>query len=332
MKHRRLGGTDLVVSEVGFALEALSAPGPVVVQESQAARLLQESRDLGVTFFDTADRDGMGYGEELLGTALYSHRHDIVIATKVGYDFYTPILDPTRDRRDFPQSFAPSYLRSACERSLRRLRRDYIDLYQLHHPTPEALVDDDLWELLETLVQEGKVRYVGVALGPGPEAVEAGLIALGKAPVAALLLSYNMLRLSPGRGLFPAAADRDVGVVVRDPHASGLLDDFSSQESDSQEAADPRSQTDRSSLDQRLRNMQFLVEHHPEADLYELALAFCLARRAVASALPEFRDLERVQRAVAAADVEAPCPECQKQLVELYDAESSAEIHNSAME
>ena len=156
-------------------------------------------------------------------------------------------------------------------------------------------MEDDLWELLETLVREGKVRYVGVALGPGPEAVEAGLIALGKAPVAALQLSYNMLRLSPGRELFPAAADRDVGVVVRDPHAAGLLDDFSSQESDAQETADPRSQTDRSSLAQRLRDMQFLAEHHPEADLYELALAFCLAQQAVASALPEFRDLERVQ-------------------------------------
>ena len=325
MKYRRLGGTDLVVSEVGFALEALSALGPVVVQESEAARLFQESRDLGVTFFDTADRDGEGYAEELLGTALYSHRHDIVIATKVGYDFYTPILDPTRDRRDFPQSFAPSYLRSACERSLRRLRRDYIDLYQLHHPTPEALVEDDLWELLETLVREGKVRYVGVALGPGPEAVEAGLIAVGKAPVAALQLSYNMLRLSPGRELIPAAADRDVGVVVRDPHAAGLLDDFSSQETDAQETADPRSQTGRSSVAHRLRDMQFLAEHHPEADLYQLALAFCLAQRAVASALPEFRDLERVQQAVAAADVEAPCRDCEQQLADLYDAECAQE-------
>ena len=318
MKHRRLGGTDLVVSEVGFALEALSTLGPVVVRESQAARLLQESRDLGVTFFDTADRDEMGYGEELLATALHSHRHDIVIATKAGYDFYTPIMDPTRDRRDFPQSFAPAYLRSACERSLRRLRRDYIDLYLLHHPTPETLVDDYLWELLETLVREGKVRYVGVALGPGPEALEAGLIALGKAPVAALQLSYNMLRLSPGRELFPVAADRDVGVVVRDPHAGGLLDDFPPQT--------PAPERPPSSSDaQRLQERRFLVEHHPEADLYQLAMAFCLAQRAVASALPELRDLERVQQAVAAADAEGPCRECEQHLAELYDAESSGE-------
>ena len=322
MNYRKLGGTDLVVSEAGFALEALSAPGPVVVPESQAARLLQESRDLGVTFFDTADRDGEGYGEELLGTALHSHRHDIVIATKVGYDFYTPIMDPTRDRRDFPQSFAPSYLRSACERSLRRLRRDYIDLYLLHHPTPETLVDDDLWEVLETLVREGKVRYVGVALGPGPEALEAGLIALEKAPVRALQLPYNMLQLSPGRELLPAAAGGDVGVVVRDPHAAGLLDDFSSQETGAQEAADPRSQTAPLSLAERLRALQFLAEHHPEAGLYQLALTLCLAQQSVASALPELRDLESVQRAVAAADVEAPCRDCEQQLADLHDAAS----------
>ena len=325
MKYRRLGGTDLVVSEVGFALEALSTPGPVVVPESQAARLLQEARDLGVTFFDTADRDGEGYGEELLATALHSHRHDVVIATKVGYDFYTPILDPTRDRRDFPQSFAPAYLRSACERSLRRLNRDYVDLYQLHHPTPETLVDDYLWELLEALVQEGKVRYVGVALAPGPEALQAGLIALGKGPVAALQLPYNMLQLSPGRDLFPVAADRDVGVVVRDPHAGGLLADFSTQASSREGLGAPHPETDPSSVAQRLREMQFLIEHHPEADLYQLALAFCLAQQAVGSALPELRDLEGVQRAVAAADFEAPCRECQAHLADLHDAECAEE-------
>ena len=312
MKYRRLGGTDLVVSEVGFALDALSAPGPVVVPESQAARLLQESRDLGVTFFDTADRDGEGYGEELLGTALHSHRHDIVIATKAGYDFYTPILDPTRDRRDFDQSFAPGYLRLACERSLRRLRRDYVDLYQLHHPSPEALVDDDLWELMESLVREGKVRYVGVALGPGDDALQAGLIALDKGPVRAVQMSYNMLRLSPGRELFPAAADRDVGVVVRDPHAGGLLDDFPPQ-------------TDTSPHARRLHDVQLLAEHHPEADLYQLALAFCLAQPAVASALPELRDIERVGRAVAAAGVEAPCGACEARLVEMADAAGEGE-------
>ncbi len=308
MDYRRLGDTDLVVSEVGFALEALSTPGPMVVPEAQAARLLQESRDLGVTFFDTADRDGEGYGEELLGTALHSHRHDIVIATKAGYDFYTPILDPTRDRRDYDQSFAPDYLRSACERSLRRLRRDYVDLYLLHHPTPETLVDDDLWELMETLVREGKVRYVGVALGPGPDALQAGLIALDKGPVSALQLDYNMLALSPGRELFPAAADRDVGVVVRHPHAGGLLDTFSPQTA----------------------SLHFLAEHHPEADLYELALAFCLAQPAVASSLPELRDLERVQQAVVAADAEAPSAECQDRLAELHDAECEGE-DNSAV-
>ena len=274
MDYRRLGATELVVSEVGYALEALTAPGPVVVPESQAARLLQESRDLGVTFFDTADRDGEGYGEELLGAALHSHRHDIVIATKAGYDFYTPILDPTRDRRDFDQSFAPDYLRSACERSLRRLRRDYIDLYLLHHPSPETLVEDDLWELMESLVREGKVRYVGVALGTGPDALQAGLIALEKGPVNALQVSYNMLQLSPGRELFPAAADRDVGVVVRNPHAGGLLDAFPPPM--------PATEGAPASPDAgRLEERRFLVEHHPEADLYQLAVAYCLAQQAV---------------------------------------------------
>ena len=86
-----------------------------------------------------------------------------------------------------------------------------------------------------------------------------------------------------------------------------------------------------SSLARRLQERQFLAEHHPEADLYQLALAFCLVQPAVASALPELRDLERVQRAVAAADVEAPCRACEEQLAALHDAGCGAENYDSAV-
>ena len=134
-----------------------------------------------------------------------------------------------------------------------------------------------------------------------------------------------MLRLSPGRELFPAAEDRGVGLVVRDPHAGGTLDAFSPQPFDSHEAADPRARPGPPSLAQRLHDLQFLAEHHPDAGLYELALAYCLAQPAVASALPDLRDLEGVQRVVAAAAAEAPSRDCQEQIAAVYDAECEYE-------
>src|SRR6266702_3459672 len=129
MKYRTLGKTALKVSEVGFGAWAIggnnygNSYGPTDDKVSLAA--VQRAFELGCNFFDTADVYGHGHSEEILGHALKEHRKDVVLATKVGGDFYH---DPPR------MNFNPDYLAFASEKSCERMQTDYIDLYQLHNP------------------------------------------------------------------------------------------------------------------------------------------------------------------------------------------------------
>ena len=112
MKYRKLGKTDLTVSEVGFGVWTVSTPWWGVKEEDEGLALLRQAFDLGVTLFDTADTYGNGKGEEMLATAFPDNRDEIVIATKFGYDFYTN--DGKRDgHKELPQDFPPAFVRSA---------------------------------------------------------------------------------------------------------------------------------------------------------------------------------------------------------------------------
>ena len=113
-----------------------------------------------MTFFDTADTYGEGYGEEILANVLGQHRNEITIATKFGYDFYDNA--PREGHQPRPQKFDRDFVIFACEQSLRRLNTDHIDLYQIHNPLVSALERDELFETLEQLQFDGKIRHFGV--------------------------------------------------------------------------------------------------------------------------------------------------------------------------
>ena len=125
MKYRRLGSTGLSVSEVGFGVWSVSTGWWGKVEKPDAIRLLQRARELGVTLFDTADTYAEGYGEELLREALGKHRHEAVIGTKFGYDWYNN--RPREGHRERPQRWDPQYNSSVrLSRVLRRVGTDYV--------------------------------------------------------------------------------------------------------------------------------------------------------------------------------------------------------------
>ena len=159
------------------------------VTEQDSLNLLTRALDLGFTYFDTADSYTEGYGERVLARALRRNRHDIVISTKAGYDFYRPVIDP--DERGKSQRWTPGFIRYACEQSLRRLDTDYIDLFQLHHPGPDVIEDDELFGLLDDLVREGKTRYYGVTLDSKPESEETGEGAIDLRNVSAVQVDFQ---------------------------------------------------------------------------------------------------------------------------------------------
>ena len=214
MRYRQLGRTELQVSEVGFGAWAIGGNkhghsyGPT--DNAESLRTIAQAIDLGCNFFDTADLYGHGLSEKLLGQALEKRRHECVIATKVGGDFY---------HGPFHQNFDPDYIRFALEKSLERLRTDYIDIYQLHNPPLMMLERGANYAILDELKQAGKIRHYGVSVYDAYEGSMA--IATGKPDV--IQVAYNFLRQDPREELFPLAAEHHIGLIIREPLANGML-------------------------------------------------------------------------------------------------------------
>jgi aryl-alcohol dehydrogenase-like predicted oxidoreductase len=223
MKYRTIGDTGIEVSAVGFGLWTISTGWWGIEDEHHGLDLLHKAYDSGVTFYDTADTYGQGKGETMLADALGDIRDRIVIATKFGYDFYNHSTE--RDgHKELPQDFSPNHIRFAVEQSLKRLRTDYIDFYQLHNPRMWAIRSDELFDTLDELKAEGKIRAYGAALGPAIGWEPEGLAVIHDRDIATLQIIHNMLEQDPGRSLLAAAEERGVGVFVRVPHSSGLLE------------------------------------------------------------------------------------------------------------
>ncbi len=224
MKQRAVGSTGVQVSEVGFGVWTVATTWWGVKDEAVGLRLLREAFDRGITFFDTADTFGNGYGETLLAKALGDVRNRIVIGTKFGYDFYHHTT--RRGHEELPHDWRPDYARFALEESLKRLQTDHVDLYQLHNPRLDALQRDDLFATLETLKQAGKIRAYGPSLGPAinERQIDEGAYALEERRTDFVYIIYNLLEQMLGRSLFPSGRRAGRSFLVRVPHASGLLD------------------------------------------------------------------------------------------------------------
>ena len=252
--------------------------------------------------------------------ALGDQRHEIVISTKVGYDFYDRLA--VREHDGPPPNFDPDYIRNATEESLRRLGTDYIDLLQLHYPLPHVLEDDALFYTFDNLVREGKVRFIGIALGPGLDFAETGEIAIVERQAPALQLPYNILDRDPARRLFRTVTDSDVsaGFIVRSPHGSGLLDGTFTKNSrlkrdefGSDEAYDKLSKGIK-----HLAELDFLTDNM-DSTIGQIAIKFAFDTSRVASVLPNMTSAERLREFAAAPETkDLPQPMLER-LLELHD-------------
>ena len=189
MRHRRIGSTELVASEVGLAVWPLIA-GPEARPDEDAADLLGAALDLGIGYFAATDTDDDGRAERLLGAAVGGRRDEVTVATTFGYDTTPRLWEPTS--RAPWHDWSPQFAGRALDASLRRLRLEPIDLWLLHHPGMDAIESDELFEFLEAQVEKGKIRHYGVALGPGPGWGDEGAAAIQERQVAAVETVYNL--------------------------------------------------------------------------------------------------------------------------------------------
>jgi aryl-alcohol dehydrogenase-like predicted oxidoreductase len=212
MTMRRLGRSGLVVSVVGLGCNNFGRR--IGLEETRA--VVRAAIDAGVTLFDTADT--YGESEDFLGEVLGRDRDDIVLATKFGNPMGGK-LGPDWDARG-----SRRYIRKAVESSLRRLRTDWIDLYQLHAPDPLTPIEETLAALQE-LVNEGKVRYIGCSNFAGWQVADADWVARagGLTPFISAQNHYSLLERGVEADLIPACERFGLGVLPFFPLANGLL-------------------------------------------------------------------------------------------------------------
>ncbi|GAB3556621.1 aryl-alcohol dehydrogenase-like predicted oxidoreductase [Actinopolyspora lacussalsi] len=220
MEQRRLGDSGLVVSAVGLGCNNLGRPGTTTESPRGAQAVVNRALDSGITFFDVADVYGSprGRSEELLGQALRGHRDRAVIATKFGMDMQGS------NGPDFEARGSRRYVRRAVEASLRRLDTEWIDLYQLHRADPLTPLDETL-SVLDDLVREGKIRYVGHCNLAGWQTADASWTSTHRGttgPVSAQI-HYSLLEREAEREVIPACSKFGVGLIPYFPLANGLL-------------------------------------------------------------------------------------------------------------
>jgi aryl-alcohol dehydrogenase-like predicted oxidoreductase len=318
MRYRRLGDTDVSISEVGFGVWTVSTGWWGEVDEARSVKLLRLAHEKGINYFDTADTYGSGLGETLLRDAFGHMRESIVISTKIGYDFYNHTA--RRGQQERPQDWSEDFIRFALEQSLKRLGTDYIDFLQLHNPKMDAVEDDALFELMEEFEKEGKVRAYGIALGPKIGWFEEGVKALRERKLDGLQMIYNLLEQDPGRSFIEAAHETNTSLVVRVPHSSGMLEGKYTEETTFAQNDHRRHRPKEWLLEglKKVEQLGFLTESG-ERTLGQAALKFILASPEIASTLPNIYDEEQLEGFSAAPETPDLTEEELARVKELYE-------------
>ncbi len=219
MHYRILGKTKLKVSEIGFGAWAMgggwniagSGIGYAGVNDNDSVQALLKALDMGVNLIDTADAYGAGHSENVIGKTMQHRWDNVYLATKVGNERRDPL--PGRKNLD------PAYIQQACENSLTRLRKETIDIYQLHGPTAEHPATDKVFETLEKLKTSGKIRFYGVSVNKVEQAEK--YIVAGQVDV--IQLHYSILDRQSETKILNLAQEHNVGIIARVPLSSGLL-------------------------------------------------------------------------------------------------------------
>lgn len=225
MERRRLGKTDIEISPIIFGAWAVGGWLWGGTDEKNSVSAIQMSLDHGINAIDTAPMYGMGYSEELVAKAIKGRRHQVIIATKCGLRWDTDQGSDPWEQRDLQNrpliirhNSNPASIQEECEKSLKRLQTDYIDLYQIHWPDSTTPVEES-WKEMVRLKKEGKVRAIGVSNYSLEQLQQIHAIH----PVDSLQPPYSLVRRSIENDLLPFCQKNQISVLVYSPLERGLL-------------------------------------------------------------------------------------------------------------
>jgi aryl-alcohol dehydrogenase-like predicted oxidoreductase len=304
MRTRTLGRTEIKVSEVGFGAWAIGGTASLgqfqigwgKVDDSESIRAIEAAFELGIDFFDTADVYGAGHSEELLAKVFSTRRDQVVIASKGG--------NLTDKHGQWQKDFSGEFLSQRVEDSLRRLKSDYIDLYQLHTPSTGEQLEQALAnaETLDRLVEQGKIRAYGISIGP----LEHGLRQIEAGYGSTIQVVYNILQREPEKELLPKAKEAKIGIIPRVPLAYGFLTGKFTKDS----TFGPDDHRSHSVPPEKLRDWVEKTDRlKPIAaevgiSMPQLALQYILAHEAVSVVIPGAKSEQQVKQNAAAGMAE----------------------------
>ena len=282
MEHRALFRGGPLISEVGFGGGPLRGLDWGPVNDETSVRAVHRALDVGVTFFDTADAYGNGRSERVLGRALAGRRNQVVLATKGGWWYVdgAPYCN-----------FSLIYLFRSLEASLRCLRTDFVDLYQIHDPDIETIRQGRIFEFLFRMKRAGQIRFAGVSINT----VEEGRLCIESGCVDVIQVYYNILDQRPDPELFEAARQAGVGTVIKAPLARGLLSGKYRADSDFPDV-DFRACWQKDGRLQRAIRQVARVEA-------QTALRFVLSHPAVSCVIPGAKTPEQAEANAAASEM-----------------------------
>lgn len=299
MKQRTLGTTGMHVSEIGYGCMGLTwayGTGVDAPDEAAGAHLLNRAIDIGVTFFDTADMYGPFTNEELVGTALHARRDEFVLATKCGI-----VVTGDRTQYNMDRDGSPQHIREACDASLKRLRTDVIDLYQLHRVDPQVPVEESIGAMAE-LVEQGKVRAIGLS--------EVDVATLKRAqavhPITSLQSEYSLFERNVEAEILPYCKQQNIMFLPYSPLGRGLLtgrltaDEIKSNDFRSKL---PRFQGDAFEQNRRIVENVEAIAARLSATPGQVALAWLLAKGENIVPIPGTKRISYFEENVAAAEL-----------------------------
>ncbi len=298
MRYRQLGSTGMTVSVVGIGTWQFGGEWGKSFEQEEVDAMFDAAREAGVNSIDTAECYGDHLSEQFIGAAIEKDREKWVLATKFGHKFHEAFERET--------IYEPENVREQLEGSLKALRTDYIDLYQFHSGPNEQFDRDDLWELLNRVKEEGKVRHLGVSIGSNDN-----LHQTDNAPNVGgetIQVIYNRLDRTPEQRVFDACQRHNLGVLARVPLASGYLSGkYTPEDADKFADDDVRgrwhgAEKARANLEEAQKIRQREV---PEGvDMAQWALGWCLKHPAVTCVIPGCKNVDQVKSNAAAADVD----------------------------
>ncbi len=215
LELRQLGDSDMRITPVGFGAWAIGGGdwefGWGAQEDDDSVRAIERALDGGINWIDTAAIYGLGHSEEVVARALAGSAHKPYVFTKCSMRW-------SLDDRKIYRSLKADSVREECENSLRRLKRDAIDLYQVHWPNPEDEIEEG-WEALARLKEQGKIRWLGVSNFSVAQMERVRKIA----PITSLQPPYSLIRPDVQSEILPYCRENGIGVINYSPMTSGLL-------------------------------------------------------------------------------------------------------------